>query len=74
VDGALTHNEHQYLNALNLAHVRLDLMGSNPEGWRTLIETRQRIYPLNLEIAVHLSDNAAEELKALRAAVEELQP
>lgn len=72
----LNQREVQRLQRLNLAHLRLDLplfqTGYAPKLKRAITEANA--LGVKLEIALHLSDNAQQELIALRGLLNELQP
>jgi hypothetical protein len=74
--GALTHNEHQRIKALKLAHLRVELP-MHQAVWKTLlkqISRDARTLGLGLEVALFLSDEAKSQLNALRAALNEIRP
>ena len=74
--GALTHDEHQHLKALKLAHLRLDLP-MHQLVWKKMLEyTHREMHSsgIGLEIALYLSDAAGHELSELRATLDEYKP
>lgn len=73
---SLTAPEIARLEALKLAHLRVDLDLSRSDYAATLIRLSEEAYAidLNLEIALTLSDNAEEELRRLRSVLEETLP
>lgn len=75
-DQALSPKAATRLRALNLGHLRVDLRLSQPEYESRLRRAALEAGELNvpLEVAVFLSDNAEQELKALRAAIEVAKP
>ena len=72
----LTERELTRLRALNLAHLRLDLTLARPDVPAALRQAaaEARALGVPLEIAVFLSDAAADELAALRGALAEIKP
>jgi hypothetical protein len=74
--GLLSHMEMARLKALNLGHLRVDLNLSQPDWASTLRRTASeaRALGLPLEVALFLSDKAADELKALVSLLGEVKP
>jgi hypothetical protein len=73
---ALTLQELDALRALNLAHLRVDLRLSDaayPEALRRAVAESQAL-GVSLEVALHLSDAAVDELQALSSVLRELRP
>jgi len=72
----LTDQEIKRLKALNLHHLRIDVVPGDPDCHEVLaLATEQaRALETSLEVAVHLSDNAEGELVALREEMELLRP
>lgn len=72
----LTAREIERLRRLHLAHLRVDLHLDQPTFAAKLRQATNEATVLGttLEIALHLSDAAAEELAALRALLQELTP
>ena len=72
----LTPTESARLKALHLAHLRVDLRLSEPAYPSTLrrAATEARVLGVELEIALFLSDAARDELRVLRAQLEQVQP
>ena len=72
---ALTPEELGRVKALDLSHLRLDL--DLQEDFVSLLEQKTgeaRALGLNLELALHLSDDAEAELRALAQALQDLTP
>jgi len=74
--GPLSHMEMARLKALNLGHLSVDLSLSQPDCASTLrrAASEARSLGMPLEVAIFLSDKAADELKALAALLGELKP
>jgi D-apionolactonase len=72
----LSEGEISRLRALNLAHLRVDLALDTPAFAATLRQATAEAAALGvqLEIALHLTDNAEAELQGLRAALAEIAP
>jgi hypothetical protein len=72
----LSQKELERLRALNLAHLRIDLRLSQPDYEAALERTWAEAKALNvpLEVALHLSDEAEAELKALAGLLERVKP
>lgn len=74
--GQLTRSEVHRLQALHLAHLRVDLKMPAPDRLAALRQAATDAAGLGveLEVALHLSSNAARELEELASALEELRP
>ena len=74
--GPLSDREQARLRALNLAHLRVDLELAGPEHATRLRDahTQANVLGVPLEIALHLTDAAEEELAALARLVGEVGP
>ena len=72
----LTRSELERLKALNLHHLRVDLLLSQPDYESTLRLAAAEADELDvsLEVALHLSDAAISELKSLAKVIEQIQP
>jgi len=73
---ALRQTELARLRALNLAHLRVDLNLAQPDYAAVLrqVSAEARALSVLLEVALHLSDAAADELRALATLLTEIQP
>lgn len=72
----LTQREIKRLKALNLAHLRVDLQLDDP-AYQSLLERvahEAMAIGVQLELALHLSDNAAQELATLAGVLARVQP
>ena len=72
----LTENELECLKALNLSHLRLDVDLTQP-GYASALQqvsAEAKVLGVQLEIALTLSDAAADELQGLAAVLEQIKP
>lgn len=72
----LSEEEIDYIQRLNLAHLRVDLQLNTPNVRETLLRAAREagMLDIELEIALHLSDSAEQELKDFRALLDEVMP
>jgi hypothetical protein len=70
----LDERERAALRRLNLAHLRVDLCLARSGAHDALLRATEEAHALgvSLEVALHLSDHAVEELSVLRAALEQI--